>query len=504
MFRTTLLTALLLAAVPASYAAGAAKPAAVQKIENRLIERLSADGSVQLVRKNGAELQQSDAGILEQLRTRMPDTSFWALQPAHGLALRSGGQEALVPLPAGSYYTSDATRLSADGRVLAFGAGAGGGMDAWRWQAGGESERLVPQAWRSGVADMSDDGNTIVGWLLADEKALPQSFIWTASEGFSMLPDGMSLPQAISADGSRVLGNRYRGTMKQLIQRAAYTRFEQQTPFENLENAGSWEVVGISADSRQLAGFIEVMGGETPLRQSFLWDEDTGFAEEDPPLLLRGENPDFEPFRLSILAKNKMGPEERFSFMQNDAVLWKKGQGLEVVQADTNATGMSRDGSALFVSGGGWPTQLWQINAAGKTNLGQLLKVEDHYLGLLAVSFDGSRVWLLSNNLEEGSSNVMLLADGVRQPLSQVHAASSPQGFSADGRTIAGISADEKVAVGYPATVWKEKNKKNVIYRCPGDIKSSSKMILSADGKVLAAGQSTSKKSLVCLYRLEP
>lgn len=98
----------------------------------------------------------------------------------------------------------------------------------------------------------------------------------------------------------------------------------------------------------------------------------------------------------------------------------------------------------------------------------------------------------------------MLLANGVRQPLSQVHAASSPQAFSADGRTIAGISADEKIAAGYPATVWKEKNKKNVIYRCPGDIQSSSKMILSADGKVLAAGQANSKKSLICLNRLEP
>ncbi|NHQ86478.1 hypothetical protein HA050_10165 [Iodobacter sp. HSC-16F04] len=368
MFKKTLLAALLLAAAPASYAAESVKTAAVRKIDNRLIERLSADGSVLLVRKNGAELQQSDAEILEQLTTRMPDTSFWALQPARGLALYNGGKETPLPLPAGAYFTADATRLSADGQVVALGAGVGGSMEALRWQAGGQLERLVPKAWRSGVADMSDDGNTIVGWLLADEQALPQSFIWTASSGFSLLPEGMSTPRAISADGKQVLGDRYRGSMKQLIQRAAHTFFEQQTPFEDLENAGSWEVVGISADARQLAGFIEVKGGDTPLRQSFLWDKEAGFVEENPPLLLRGGKPDLDAFRQAILSKNKMGEAERFSFMQNDAVLWKADQGLAVLQAETNATGMSRDGSTLFVSGGGWPTQLWQINAAGKTN----------------------------------------------------------------------------------------------------------------------------------------
>ena len=510
MLRQTLLAAALFAALPAAHAAEVKKTVgAVQLIENRLLERVSADGSVLLVRKSGAGLEEADGVVLNELRLRLSETDLWNLQPAQGLALDGAAGETPVPLPDGAYFTATTTRMSADGKFVAFGAGANGSLDAWRWQAGGALQRLVPEgrAWRSGVADISRDGRTVLGWLLPDRQSVPRTFLWTEDGGFSLLPDDMNLPFALSADGQRVFGTRFRGNFRQLLQRGARELFEQQMPFDNTEGAGDWDIVGVSADGQRLAGHVEIKG--TSRWQGFLWDEQTGFVEQaDPPMLERqpgGEKPDFDDFARRIRAASGMTDADRFTFLQTDAVSWQPGKGLDVIETGGVPAGMSARGDTLFAyQTDGWPPRLWQIDASGRTDLGGKLNVRNSYLRLLSVSDDGSRVWLRGDDYEAMSSGTYFFRDGKRVPLGKVQAAISPVSVSADGRTLAGIGATETRPQRYPAIVWSEATGRDTTYHCPGDSKGSGTLVLSGDGKVLATGQSGTKRSVICLRRIAP
>ena len=122
----------------------------------------------------------------------------------------------------------------------------------------------------------------------------------------------------------------------------------------------------------------------------------------------------------------------------------------------------------------------------------------------MSVSDDGSRVWLRGDDYEAMSSGTYFFRDGKRVPLGKVQAAISPVSVSTDGRTLAGIGATETRPQRYPAMVWSEATGRDTAYHCPGDSMGSGTLVLSGDGKVLATGQSGTKRSVICLRRIAP
>ncbi len=500
MFKPVALLVALTAAFAAPVALAAA-PSEPTRIEHRYLEQLSYTGTTQLVRALDAELVQGDGEVIDSLKLYFSEYSLWNLQAAAGLALRSDNREDLVPLPAGSYFTSTHTRLSKDGRILALAAGKGGQLDALRWQRGGKLERLVPaaQAWRSGVSDMSADGKTITGWLLADKNALPRGFVWTEQHGFSLLPETLSVPLAISADGTTLVGDSYRGTLAMLRQRMAVQTFENEAPLADNPRIKRWEIVGVSDSGRRLAGFVQL--ANAPVWQGFLWDAESGFVTQAKPAVLRHKGkgtPDLAAFSRRVLAVAGMSEAQRLQFLQTDALRWHVTEGLSTLQANASVAGLSRDGSTtlLHAHSGNGQHPLWQLTKSGTVNLNKAVGNDDAYLNLLALSEDGRRMWLTVNN--DSGSHTVLLEDARLPAFPPALSVIAPQVFSADARRMAGGGYDTEQ--GYPTLHWTMGTATPQQLNCPGEDRSSSRYVLSGDGKVVGAGQYDNGLAHICLF----
>ncbi|GGY11867.1 hypothetical protein [Paludibacterium paludis] len=495
---------ILIAALAAafSFSAATAAPVQPQRIEGRVAEALSFTGETLLVRSSKGELVESDMAVINSLKLRFPEYDLWEIQSAAGLALRSGDREDPVPLPAGSYAALTRARLSDDGRVLALAAGAGGRLDALRWQRGGQPERLVPEdrAWRSGVSDMSADGKTVTGWLLASEDSLPQGFIWTADKGFSLLPEPLSVPLAISADGRTVAGDHYRGTLQMLAQRDALMRFDAESGLGENEGVKHWETLAVSGDGRRVAGYVELARSRT--WQGFVWDTEKGFVNPAKPPVLRHKGkgmPDLAAFGRRVLAAAGMSDADRVQFVQTDVVRWTADEGAKQIQPDAAFAGLSRDGRSLFLHPLDQKDRLpplWQLDANGKHDLNQAVGSDTVYLTIRAVSPDGSRMWL--NGSKGNADHILLVENGGLLAFTPAVASIEPQAFSRDAGTVAGFSRIEEP--GYPSIRWRAGDASPRLMRCPGDEQDTSRHLISGDGKVIAAGQYDNGKNHICLF----
>ncbi|MDA1378639.1 hypothetical protein PCI56_00740 [Plesiomonas shigelloides subsp. oncorhynchi] len=285
-------------------------------LQDRQVELLSYDGSVQLLNTPGNNAPQSSGVVTlaNTLRTLLPLHEQWVLRGAEQLAIRAQGKESKLGLPAGSYYVPSTARLSDDGTVLALAAGHNGQLHAMRWQTTKGLQPLIPagKAHISGVSDMSNDGRTIIGWYQASPSDLTRGFMWTEAGGFTPLPAMLNEPVFTSGDGNVVLGEHYRATLKSLQQNQQAQAFMNSMPFDGQDEFGYYEVVAVSHDGQRIAGYVAHTA--EPVWQPFLWIADNGFADLDSAGLLEkpqnGAEPDFAAFRQRIIKAAGMSASE--------------------------------------------------------------------------------------------------------------------------------------------------------------------------------------------------
>ncbi|OQS41696.1 hypothetical protein [Chromobacterium haemolyticum] len=497
----TFASLLVLAALCAPVAA-ATKPDVVL-LKKRYPEKLSYDGSAQLLSAGDGELNDSVMGLIDALKLRFPWHELWALRSANGLTLRQGRTEAALPLPEGSYFTTSYMAMSRDGLTLAFGTGRDGKLEAVRWRRGGALETLVPagQAWLSGVTDISADGRTVIGWLLSDEKAMLRGFQWVEGKGFSLLPEPMSLPLALSADGGVTAGLALRGNLDMLRRMRRMQDFMNESPLMSDDEVTKLQVSGIHLGRGDVAGYFK--HADTGVWHGFVWNSDEGKPRQREPLpwpaSAEGKAGDAQ-----VLAWAGMSGEDANIFTESDAVRWRAGEGVSVIRAKSVLEGLSADGRTVFVSfdrEGDHRRAFVQVSPEGEADLEAVVRAETRKesLGMFlrSVSEDGRYLWL--NSFTADGTFPLRLENGKLAPFSPVIGDLTLTAFSQDGRVVAGTSTQPEQG-GYATLRWRFGAPKTQRLFCPGEERSSSHIVMSGDGKVVAAGQEKHGKVHTCLF----
>lgn len=479
-------------------------------LQDRQVQLLSYDGSVQLLNSPGNNAPQSPGvvSLANALRTLLPLHDQWVLNGAEQLALRAQGKEIKLGLPAGSYYVPSTARLSDDGAVLALAAGHNGQLQALRWQKTQGLQPLIPagKAQLSGVSDMSDDGRTIIGWYQATPSALSRGFIWTEAEGFTPLPTMLTEPVFTSRDGKVVLGEHYRATLTSLQQNQQVQAFINSMPFDGQDEFGYYEVVAVSQDGQRIAGYVAHTA--EPVWQPFLWVTDNGFVDLEGAGLLEkapnGAEPDFADFRQRIMKAAEMSAAEAFSPLSTQAVLWQAGKGVELLEGMESSAGLSRDGKQAFAYSA--PTaghsfempKLWRFNAQGRKNLHDVVAEPDVYLPIHGVSEEGSRVWLSVNGDTE--SRTVLLLDGALHEMPTEPEELVLGGTSRDATT--SVLFVQDLAQGYPIMMLRDNQLSPVGNKCTaGDAALLTEYLkISGNGKVIAIN----KENSACVQAVQP
>ena len=191
---------------------------------------------------------------------------------------QAGGMVGLGDLPGGD-FGSIAAAASFDGSVIAgkgtYGTG-GTENEAFRWtQAGGMVGLgfLLPADTASAINDMTPDGSVLVG----SSGLTPQAAVWTQAGGwqglgtFPGVPFTWSNAQAISADGSTIIGTAFGFAGFEAFR---WTSAGGMVGLGDLPG-GSFESYangGVSAD-----GSVIVGGSKTALGdEAFIWDAVNG------------------------------------------------------------------------------------------------------------------------------------------------------------------------------------------------------------------------------------
>lgn len=479
-------------------------------LQDRQVELLSYDGSVQLLNTPGNNAPQSTGVVTlaNTLRTLLPLHEQWVLRGAEQLAIRAQGKESKLGLPAGSYYVPSTARLSDDGTVLALAAGHNGQLQAMRWQTTKGLQPLIPsgKAHISGVSDMSDDGRAIIGWYQASPSDLTRGFMWTEAGGFTPLPAMLNEPVFTSGDGNVVLGEHYRATLKSLQQNQQAQAFMNSMPFDGQDEFGYYEVVAVSHDGQRIAGYVAHTA--EPVWQPFLWIADNGFADLDSAGLLEkpqnGAEPDFAAFRQRIIKAAGMSASEAFTPLNTQAVLWQVGKGVELLEGMESSAGLSRDGKQAFAYSALKPRQsfempqLWRFNAKGRKNLHDVIAEPDVYLPIYGMSEDGSRIWLSVNGDTE--SRTVLLVDAALHEMPSEPEELVLGGTSRDAATSALFVQD--LEQGYPIMILRDNQLSAAGDQCrAGDAALLTEYLkISANGKVIAVN----KENSTCLQTLQP
>lgn len=479
-------------------------------LQNRRVQLLSFEGTVQLIHQPDDSMPQSTEVIAlwNTLRTLLPLHDQWTLLGADHLAIRTQGQETKLGLPTGSYYVPSTARLSADGAVLALSAGQNGQLQALRWQKETGLQPLIPsgKAHLSGVSDMSDDGQTITGWYLADPSSLARGFIWTQAHGFSPLPATLNEPVFISGDGKVVLGEHYQATLKSLQQNQIVQAFANNMPFDGQDEFGDYQIVAVSQDGKRIAGYVAHTA--EPIWQPFLWESDSGFADLESAGLLEkspeGGEPDFAAFSQRIMKAAGMSTAESFTPVSTQAVLWRAGKGEQVLTGMESSAGLSRDGQQAFAYSA--PSvdnplempQLWRFNAQGRKNLQDVIAEPDVYAQVKGISADGSRVWLFIS-ADNGSRTVLLLGDTLHEIPSDSE--TLVLGGTNRDATIAALYA-QQLEQGYPIMLLRDNKLSAVGGKCQGGEAAllTQYLTLSGNGKVIAVN----KENSACLQTVQP
>lgn len=497
----TFASLLVLAALCAPVAA-AAKPDVVL-LKERYPEKLSYDGSAQLLSAGDGELNDSVMGLIDALKLRFPWHELWALRSANGLTLRQGRTEAALPLPEGSYFTTSYMAMSRDGLTLAFGTGRDGKLEAVRWRRGGALETLVPagQAWLSGVTDISADGRTVIGWLLSDEKAMLRGFQWVEGKGFSLLPEPMSLPLALSADGAVTAGLALRGNLDMLRRMRRMQDFMNESPIMSESEVAKLRVSGVHPGRGDVAGYFK--HADTGVWHGFVWNPDEGKPSRREPLPWQAEA-EGKAADAQVLAWAGMGGEDGNIFMESDAVRWRAGEGVSVIRAKSVLESLSADGRTVFVSfnrESDHSRAFVQVSPEGEVDLEAAVRAETRKesLGMFlrSVSEDGRYLWL--NSFTADGTFPLRLENGKLAPFSPVIDDLTLTAFSQDGRVVAGTSTQPEQG-GYATLRWRFGAPKTQRLFCPGEERSSSHIVMSGDGKVVAAGQEKHGKVHTCLF----
>ncbi|WP_227103433.1 hypothetical protein [Chromobacterium rhizoryzae] len=477
--------------------AAAAKPDFVL-LKARYPEKLSYDGSAQLLSAGGGELNDSAMGLIDALKLRFPWHELWALRSANGLSLRQGRAEAALPLPKGGYFTASYVAMSRDGLTLAFGSGRDGKLEAVRWRRGGTLETLVPagQAWLSGVTDISADGRTVIGWLLSDKGAMPRGFQWVEGKGFSLLPEPMSLPLALSADGAVTAGIALRGDLDTLRRMRRMQDFMNESPLMSDGAATQLHVSGVHLGRGDVAGYFK--HADSGVWHGFVWNPDEGKPSRREPLPwpveAEGKMDDAQR-DAQVLAWAGMSGADGKIVTESDAVRWRAGEGVSVIRAKSVLEGLSADGRTVFVSfdrENDHRRAFVQISPEGEADLEAAVRAETRKesLGMFlrSVSEDGRRVWLSASATD--GEHPLRLENGKLAPFSPVIGDLTLTAYSQDGRVVAGISTQPEQG-GYATLRWRFGAPKTQRLFCPGEERSSSHIVMSGDGKVVAAGQDT-------------
>ena len=497
----TFASLLMLAALCAPVAA-ATKPGVVL-LKERYPEKLSYDGSAQLLSAGDGELNDSVMGLIDALKLRFPWHELWALRSANGLTLRQGRTEAALPLPKGSYFTTSYMAMSRDGLTLAFGTGRDGKLEAVRWRRGGALETLVPagQAWLSGVTDISADGRTVIGWLLSDEKAMLRGFQWVEGKGFSLLPEPMSLPLVLSADGGVTAGLALRGNLDMLRRMRRMQDFMNESPLMSDDEVTKLQVSGVHPGRGDVAGYFK--HADTGVWHGFVWNPDEGKPSRREPLPWQAEA-EGKTADAQVLAWAGMGGEDGNIFMESDAVRWRAGEGVSVIRAKSVLESLSADGRTVFVSfnrESDHSRAFVQVSPEGEVDLEAAVRAETRKesLGMFlrSVSEDGRYLWL--NSFTADGTFPLRLENGKLAPFSPVIDDLTLTAFSQDGRVVAGTSTQPEQG-GYATLRWRFGAPKTQRLFCPGEERSSSHIVMSGDGKVVAAGQEKHGKVHTCLF----
>ncbi|MGL5841663.1 MAG: hypothetical protein ACRCYK_07680 [Aeromonas hydrophila] len=177
-----------------------------------------------------------------------------------------------IPLNSFTYANLKQIFFSQNGQVLALTAGSQGALDAFRINAEGHRQKLIPDdmARLSAVTAMDATGATIGGWLLAKSAtAVPQGFIWHQERGLTVLPPDQVVPRAISADGNEMIVDAY------VADRALLHRHHQfsQLPAD-LPGSQGGGAFAIRKDGKKAAGYTY---GESDYVRGWIWDATHGY-----------------------------------------------------------------------------------------------------------------------------------------------------------------------------------------------------------------------------------
>ena len=191
------------------------------------------------------------------------------------------GLGALGPRPPAT-YESQATAVSADGRVVVGLSSAPADRTAFYWT---EAEGMVDLGATfgllapTGALGVSADGTTIVGGVGAGP------FLWTRSGGYvalGTLPGGVSSgsARAVSGDGKIVVGS-----VGGAILREEAFRWTEATGMQSLgslPNVGATIATTVSDDGRVIAGQLGFADGSPAA--AFVWTETGGIQRLDTVL----------------------------------------------------------------------------------------------------------------------------------------------------------------------------------------------------------------------------
>ncbi|MCP9759398.1 hypothetical protein EGI20_08755 [Aquitalea sp. S1-19] len=470
--------------IPLLLLAGAAQAAAPRLQTGVQLVEQSADGSTRLALSPAAPPPAALLARLKNLPELLGDEDFRP-EPLRAGApvLEVGGR--LRPLTGFDYVQR--ARLSRDGRVALLGAGQDGGLDAWRIGRDGKRERLLPKAAAafSGVIDASADGNTVVGWLQTSADAVPQGFVWQATQGYRLLPEPLWLPFAISADGTRLFASTRRPSEAALARRALSRTL--QGPAE-----GEWgETLAVSADMKTAVGYYYVRPAtgnpsDTGSYRGWWWQADGGYRQSARALHLdeasAQDTARFAAFSDQLLALAGLGKEASETVSAGIA-RWRVGEPATEQLADVRPVLFAREGA--LTAWRVWQNEAWQLRLAHGDETIAAERLAGQALGQVfsvRASADGRALQLAG----EGGQVVLRRSGKKFEPPRGLHNLGA---FSRTGRYYLwpdGEGFDSR----HPSWRDLQSGREGTLAKCPsaGGHYSELALRLSADAKTLALG----------------
>jgi uncharacterized membrane protein len=233
----------------------------------------------------------------------------------------------LPSAPTSGKFSSSASSVSNDGRVVVGNALSAGGLEAFRWTASTGIVGLGDDpagAFGSRATAVSGNGQVIVGGVTTNVSQYQTGFRWTESTGFQNLPylsTSVSFPYlspiAVSDDGSIIGGT---GRIETGNVGFSYTQAGGFTTTGHLAVPDTGSMADMSGDGRVIVGSS---GDNGPTLRAYRWTADEGIQVINGPAGRRAISADAISNDGRVIAGSLAGPPTVSTF------LWTEGVGIE-------------------------------------------------------------------------------------------------------------------------------------------------------------------------------